>query len=849
MTKTPKSVLLRSSADDAIATSEQAIWARSELAAALRERGIAAVESGSADLTVTITGDAGLLGVDVPRVAEAFALVEKDGGIIAWGFDARGLVYALTELADRVRHAGEGDLFGALPLIEQPATRIRSISRCFVSETEDKAWFNDRTFWTDYLTMLATNRFNRFSLTLGIEYDYPYHNNLISDVYLHFPYPYLMALPGYDIRVVELPEAERDANFDMLRFIGREAKRRGLDFQIGLWTQRYDFDDVPNANYTVEGVTDANLAPYVRDALTTMLREVPEITGLTFRIHVEGGIAEGDYDFWRVAFDGVKAAGRTIEINMHAKGLDDTTLDVARDTGLPVSVSPKYLAEHIGLPYHPSAIREREYPPAEAMTNREKLSVGSRRFTRQTYGDFLRADRDWQVLHRVWPGSQRVLAWGDPVFAASYGRSASFCGSDGIEWFEPLSFKGRMGSGIPGGRSGYKQQGLATKYDWQKYEYQYRLWGRRGFSPDTGDDGSGRYLAHHLGDAAGAVEAALSSASRILPLIVQTHGPSIANNNYWPEVYTNISVFGAAQKRPYGFDMDAPTRFGNAPTFDPQMFANAREYAAALPSGQPRRSYTPLDVADWLEGLAGDAERALVEAKACADFHTAPVQRLVVDAGIAAAVGRFFAEKQRAAVWAEIFLATRARAARMEALGFVRRARLAWATVAQLSRDVYQADLTFGPGAHLRGSWQDRLADIDAEINEINVWRDEDGPEVTHSLEQAKAAMAALRGRRATVGSALGLNVPETFKAGEPVTISVGATAGKAVLHYRHVNQAERWQSVEMVAGQGTIPGEYTASAFHLQVYVTVVDGDTVTMVPGFTEDLANVPYQVVMRE
>ena len=130
---------------------------------------------------------------------------------------------------------------------------------------------------------------------------------------------------------------------------------------------------MPNANYTVLGVNDTMIGRRMcRDAVAILLREVPEITGLTFRIHVEGGISEGDYDFWRQVFGAIREAGRPILIDMHAKGLDETTLNVGLETGMPVCVSPKYLAEHVGLAYHPSAIREREYPPKEEMSNREK---------------------------------------------------------------------------------------------------------------------------------------------------------------------------------------------------------------------------------------------------------------------------------------------------------------------------------------------------------------------------------------------------------------------------------------------------------------------------------------------
>src|SRR3569623_384112 len=542
-------IALAADTESRLVQSQPAQWALGEMSGALRQAGSEVLERGEAVRSLHVlgadsadaVGRAAAAGLEVPRAPESFALLRSGNDGVAIGADARGLVYAVTELADRVRYPAADPLFGAdLPLVEAPSAKIRSISRIFASEKEDKAWLHDKSHWLAYLTMLASNRFNRFSLALGIGYDYPYHNHLMSDVYLHFPYPYLVAVHGYDVRVRELPESERDTNLEMLRFIGREAARRGLDFQLGLWTQRYDFDDVPNASYTVVGATEANIGPYCRDAIALLLREVPEITGLTFRIHVEGGVAEGNYDFWRLAFAGVKAAGRPILIDMHAKGLDQTTLDVALETGLPVGASPKYLAEHMGLPYHPSAIREREYPPAEAMTNREKLRVGSRRFLRQSYGDLLPAGKRWKVVFRVWPGTQRLLAWGNPELAAGYGRCAGFAGADGIEWMEPMTFKGRQGTGIQGGRQGYRDVELTSRYDWEKYLLQYRLWGRASISPDAVAGAWQRYLATACGDAAESVGTALSAASIILPLFTQAHGRSIANHNYWPEVYTGL---------------------------------------------------------------------------------------------------------------------------------------------------------------------------------------------------------------------------------------------------------------------------------------------------------------------
>ncbi len=851
---------LRADAAGPVTGAEPVQWAIGHLSRALQAKG-GTPAGGGAALTVDALDAGGeqarrqleAAGIDLPGAPESFALLRAGAGITAIGADVRGLVYALTELTDRVRYGDAALADTQFPLVESPTAKIRSICRVFASEREDKAWFHDRSHWIGYLDMLVASRFNRFALALGMGYDYPYHNHIVSDVYLHFPYPYLVAVPGSAITVVELPDSERETNLEMLRFIGREAARRGLDFQLALWTQRYDFDDSPNANYTVTGVTEANFAPYCRDAIALLLREVPQITGLTFRIHVEGGISEGDYDFWRTVFGGIKQAGRPVLIDMHAKGLDETTLNLGLETGLPVCASPKYLAEHVGLPYHPSAIREREYPPAQAMTNREKLSVGSRRFLRQSYGDLLPAGKRWKLVFRVWPGTQRVLAWGDPELAAGYGRSAAFAGADGIEWMEPMSFKGRQGTGILGGRTGTRDVDLATRYDWEKYLLQYRLWGRLSFSPDAAPESWRRYLRHQCGDAAGPIEIALAAASKVLPLVTMSHGPSIANNNYWPEIYTNIPVLGDAHHRPYGDDMDLPVRFGNAPTFDSQQLANAREYIATLLAGEPMRRYTPLDIADWLERCAEIAEIAIAQAKSCSDVQRPAARRLLIDAGIAAGLGRFFAAKFRAACWAELHLATHRPEAKAAVLRQLRRARDGWLTAAHLSEDVYPQDLSFGPGPHLRGSWQLRTAMVERELRDAQAFRFKAGEPAPFGEPAALTALARLAARKPVRAGVSELTTPERFRRGEAVAIGIAVTgAADHLLHYRHVNQGERWQSMPMqpsgAQATAAIPAGYTDSPYHLQCYVSSVSGDDSWLTPGFTDSLANVPYYVILQ-
>jgi hypothetical protein len=563
--------------DDVVATAPPASWAIEELMQALKSRGVqgtrvtTAEAEGEKQLRIHAAGSSTMPGqrmlsdahVSVPAVPEALGIVAVDRDssreLLAYGQDARGLAYALTELADLVRNAPDpmAALEAVETTIEHPANDVRSMMRLFTSDVEDKPWYNDRSMWPRYFDMLATQRFNRFNLAFGIGYDFIRH---VTDAYFLFTYPFLLKVPGYDVRVPQLPDEERDRNLEMLKYISEQCVMRGLDFHVGLWMHGYEWIDSPNANYTVAGLNKDNHGPYCRDAMRLLLQQVPNISGLTFRIHGESGVAEGSFDFWKTVFDGVATCGRRVGIDMHAKGMSQTMIDVALATRQPVTISPKFWGEHLGMTYHQADIRKLEKPKAEDQPGLMALSSGTRSFLRYGYGDLLREDRQGTVVHRIWPGTQRLLMWGDPVFAAGYSRAFGFCGSNGVEIMEPLSFKGRRGSGHAGSRCAYADPSLDPRWDWQKFEYTTRVWGRLLYTPETRPEVWRRSLRQQFGNGAEALETALANASRILPIVTAAHAPSAANNAYWPEIYFNQSMVDAEHYEPYS-DSETPRVF------------------------------------------------------------------------------------------------------------------------------------------------------------------------------------------------------------------------------------------------------------------------------------------------
>ena len=161
---TPGGVSIIVDPSDPVAGAAPALWAAKELERSLTEQHIkvsrheSVAQAPAGDLCVMAAGaDAsasrGILkrsGVTVAAAPEALGLVSGQIGgrkvVLACGSDARGLVYALLELADRVNCASKPMAAFELskPFLEQPANRVRSINRCFQSDIEDKPWFNDR---------------------------------------------------------------------------------------------------------------------------------------------------------------------------------------------------------------------------------------------------------------------------------------------------------------------------------------------------------------------------------------------------------------------------------------------------------------------------------------------------------------------------------------------------------------------------------------------------------------------------------------------------------------------------------------------------------------------------------
>lgn len=834
-------------------------WALAELHRACEEKGIAIVSS-AGKLAIVVAPPSSSLAAGFQKTPaitqpETTALVPGTyhdlPAILVTGIDARGLVYGLLELADRIRLSDDplAALHLAAPLVESTPNKVRSVARAFLSEIEDKSWFYDRSFWTRYLDTLAVARFNRFNFALGFGYDFP---RGVTGDYFHFPYPYLVELLAHPQVAIEPPLApgERQRNLETLQFIAAETARRGLDFQLGIWTHAYQWTDSPHSDHRITGLTPETHAAYCRDALSALLKACPQITGLTLRIHGESGIPEDSYPFWQTLFDAIPAAGRTIEIDMHAKGLNQTMIDMAHKTGMPVKAGAKFWAEHLGLGYHQADIRATEYP-REGVTGTFAVSSGARNFTRYGYGDFYGQRDNITLLYRVWPGTQRHLLWADPALAAGYGRAAHFCGAAGMELCEPLTFKGREGSCHPGGRNAYADTALASVHsDTDKFAITYRIWGRALYNPGTASDIHQRWFLQQYGPSGNPLQAALAHSSRILPLITTAWLPSASNHSFWPELFSPVSILPPTGQLLYS-DSPAPHNVSAISPLDPQLFSTIDQHAADLLSGTPNARYSPGEVIAWLEAMIDASQRSLDAARASSNRRsTQPAFRHAEeDILILNGLGLYYANLFRAALCYSIYERTGDPHAATASLNAYRKALAGWATMAHRASSIYVSDISYGDVAIRRGHWSHRLPFIQQELATLQQHYAQPRPQTA----SASAALDRVNKTPARPSLPVKHDSPISFHPGEDLALSLAVPppVASVTLWYRHVNHGERWLSTPMQQSSGThsatIPGSYTRSPYPLQYYFELRTADSATLHPALNATLSNQPYFSLM--
>ncbi len=178
-----------------------------------------------------------------------------------------------------------------------------------------------------------------------------------------------------------------------------------------------------------------------------------------------------------------------------------------------------------------------------------------------------------------------------------------------------------------------------------------------------------------------------------------------------------------------------------------------------------------------------------------------------------------------------------------------------WEILSQTAKDIYLPDVTFGERAYLRGHWFDRLPAIADDIalmtkklEQIPAGSAKNDPVISEAIGQAM-------GRPNRIKISARHTQPTHFKDGQPIELqlSFDKLPKSARLYYRHVNQGERYQSLDMKAEglsfKAEIPADYTNTDYPLEYYFELRESpELACLYPGFNEKLDNQPYFVIRK-
>ncbi len=204
-----------------------------------------------------------------PQAEEAFLIRQVGDTWVIAGSDPSGVLYGELELADRVSAAH------ALPTgiddMEHPALKLRGTCIGMQKQEityegaeydypytpENFPFFYDKAQWTQYLDMLAEERYNTLYLWNG------------------HPFTSLLKLPRYP-EAQELPRAQLDANMAMFKWLTAEAARRGIRVVQGFYNIHlsHAFARAHHLPYHLSA-PNALASAYTRYAIAEFIRTYP----------------------------------------------------------------------------------------------------------------------------------------------------------------------------------------------------------------------------------------------------------------------------------------------------------------------------------------------------------------------------------------------------------------------------------------------------------------------------------------------------------------------------------------------------------------------------------------------
>lgn len=635
-------------------------WVAGDVNEALGSYG---VRPSSAAIVVLLPAtDAEELASSISVKEQSFVLSVADGTVTIQGGGAVGAMYGLEELAEQIRSAQPAhaaswrELSARLTSTTQsPYLAVRAdnmfIHTSGTSEPPPTGGYplllNDLPMWRAYIDMLAQNRYNLLDLHGAYDLESTSFPNL---------YPMLVHVPEYP-NVGN--EAAQQHNLASLRAIIAYAASRGVRVAL----MNYSANNGRGGQYknepSVTGVSPEQLADYTAQAVALLIRDLPNLYMLGFRV----GESTQPASFYQDAYlKGIRDANRP-ELRLYTRSWQTTKdqltpIAAAAHNGFDIEI--KFNGEHLGLPYQ---------------------SMQGEKYGSYSYQDYLDVPTDYRFLWQIRAnGTHRFWAWENTQFIRRTVRSCQLGNALGFTLEPHIAYF----SVDPSQYYRSPKDAAVYRYIWQKHWMWYYAWGRLGYDPDLPEQSLVRAFQHRYGVAGRTIYEAMQESSRIVPLVYAYRFQGPDQRDFSPE--TETGNFDTKKKRA----RQDLLQFAENRAEDERSFAGIDEYVTERIAGTTDSRITPFMVAQQLSIAAAKA-RALVASVPPASVADDGAWRLLrADLLTATYLGDYYAARIRGISYLDYALQTGDSTDYRIAVSDLAQSRAAWEHLSSTADAVYR---------------------------------------------------------------------------------------------------------------------------------------------------------------
>ena len=650
-------------------SSRQEIYAANTLERTLIENGYT-VNKGDGDYRIIFSIDGSQL------KAEAFSLSSNGGIISITGGDNRGLIYGALSLVEDIRNGV------ALNDFREKNEKPESLE--FRALKHNLPWdgyrhsealhlhyetCRDTSYWEAFLDMMAENRFN------------------VLTIWNLHPFPYMIMPKNYP-EASPFTEAELKEWQTLYRTIFSMAKDRAIETYV-MWYNIFTTPQLARAHnlpiineerrFFMDADTSELVKHYIRECVTQVLEEYPDLTGICPRLgEGMGGMTPEQREAWsmEVLVEGMKQANRTIKYIHRAPTSANTS------SGPSTSVEAERLTRSIieqeaemGFTEGPIWI-ELKFNWSHGHSTPKLIKVHGGKLT-DTYWNPL-SDKykiNWTVRNEDF----FCLRWGVPSFARSHVKMNShpyvggyFLGS---ETYIPAKDYFTTDTDVP------------WKYAFERQWLFYKIWGRLMYNSNTPDDVFQAEMTRRYGEnGKNLLEA--SSLAGTTPLRFASFFDFTSDLTLYSEGML-AQQRRTSENPKTGIFYVSVDRLINQPPLDP-VYVSIAEYVKTIAEGKPfgQERVIPPDLADLLESDCTRALELVKDINVDKDKDKALVYE-VADIKAWSYLGLHFAEKIRGAVALQTFRIQGGEENRQNAITHLEKGLQYWDNVITITRPLY----------------------------------------------------------------------------------------------------------------------------------------------------------------